>query len=739
VAVETIAAATFPLERRHYERTIMSMKYIGLDFETYCDVNLPVHGLDRYVHDPSFRVLIASIKLPDGRKKTYDFIYNGKAAMKELKTMLWSHYDQGEAVFAAHNVGFERAVLDVAFGFEDDFLKRMVDSAVIASCQGAARSLETSAAQLTGVHKLETGRDLIMLFSVPNEANGFKCPDIDFIESSPELRAKWQQFKDYCEVDAEASASIALKFPLETWSTEQEQRYEWLTREMNVNGWHVDMELVNEMQLRYEENAERARIQFEGSVDSGLNLNSNAQLKKWCEARGVRMSSFDQDHVDQYVGKIERALVKLSPTDPKRTGYMEVHAMLTTKQVIGGSSLSKLQKIIDLVGVDGRLRDQYMHAGAGQTYRTSARGVQLQNLKRLGPLKLDDMGVVFDHTKSLSNDVLAENLRQVFTAEDPDGFLFVGDFGSVESRGLAYLAGEEWKLDAYRQGKDIYKVLASRFSGVPYDDITKEARMEGKYSELSCGYQAGGQAVKDFMHRLGFEVDLPGAEERVAQWRDANPKIVDLWQKLDDTLHEFVATGVTVAIPLAHDLWFKLTSIDTPESLQAQHPGAQSMLMVLEHRSARAGASVVLERVFHGVYARGRNIAYYKPSTLKGGDLWKGSYMHPKTKKTTFYTIYGGKLSGILTQSLCRELFFQSLLQLYNTLKHADNVMIIGQFHDEIVVEWKPFTPGAGGSYGCLTEQDVRSAMQRAMTSVSWQFKEFPLTAEINKDYRYTK
>src|SRR5690606_6575403 len=152
---------------------------------------------------------------------------------------------------------------------------------------------------------------------------------------------------------------------------------------------------------------------------------------------------------------------------------------------------------------------------------------------------------------------------------------------------------------------------------------------------LSCGYQAGGQAVKDFMHKLGFEVDLEGANLRVQQWRDANPKIVELWQTLDEGLRGFMANKFH-RVSLSHGLYAEFVAINTADSLLKQHPGAQSMKVQVSH--IRTG--LIFERTFHGLYMRGDRICLYKPTDRKTGDLWKGSYRHPKTKETVFYSIY---------------------------------------------------------------------------------------------------
>src|SRR5690606_31511179 len=118
-----------------------------------------------------------------------------------------------------------------------------------------------------------------------------------------------------------------------------------------------------------------------------LNVRSAPQRRKWCADRGVRATSFDQLHVEKLLARVEAEIEKLlnpgtkatKATESKITRLTEVRVMLRMKQNLGGSSLSKLPKVLDLVSSDGRLRDQYVHVGAGQTFRTSSRGAQMQN------------------------------------------------------------------------------------------------------------------------------------------------------------------------------------------------------------------------------------------------------------------------------------------------------------------------------------------------------------------------
>ena len=686
------------------------MKMIGLDFETYGSVDLPTHGLDRCISDPHFQPLIATIVWEDSTAEVFDFVDDYTESRLRLIECI------GDNTIVAHNAGFEQAVLawmGVSLPSE-----RFIDSAVLARAAGAAGKLEAAAPQLLGMDKVETGWDLIKLFSIPKDEQVVFDPQI--VVDNPK---EWEQFKYYCMVDAELGLRIAQLCVPRTSSFELENNA--VTMDMNKVGWNVDLDLVRNMQLRYLTNVENAVNQFRqltGAVE--LNLNSHTQLKEWCADRGVKATSFDEAHVARLLKSIDKKLQSQLP-EKKFHAYREVHLLLHTKQIMGGSSLKKLKTIIDTVGTDGRLHDQYLHCGAGATYRTTGRGVQMQNLKRLNG-EGNDMSELWVEDVEWSNDKLAANLRQVFTASDPDGFLIVGDFASVESRGLAWQAGEQWKLDAYYAGEDLYKVQAGLIFNKHKAHITKAERTVGKVGELACGYGAGGGAVKDFAAKMGVDMSEPEAAKLVRDWRGANPEIVNYWNHLDDALHQAVETGQrqtvftpTVVVEFIPEL--------APQSLRDQ-VGNQSL------RSLSIGLGVnkreVFTRVIHGTHVVGRNIHYWKPSDRKTGDLWTNFWVNPKTKQRQPFSVYGGKLSGLLTQSLCRELFFESLRGMSHaiTMMPGINVQIVGQFHDEIVLDWVP---------GPLTLDSAKALLNEHMSTCS--LPGFPLAAEIKHDYRYTK
>lgn len=685
--------------------------YMGLDFETYCEVSIKDVGLENYVNHPSFQPLIASVhyKRPDENRTTRTFQLFGEnnqvmPFISQVKLASW---------LIGHNVAFEQRVLKW-LGFNTD---NVLDSAVAARTAGASSALAGAAPQLLGVPKLGDNGRLVRKFCMGQAPS--KETHLDDFE--------WPQFVKYCEKDAELAYDIYRGF-----APAAESKPFALTLAMNQVGWHVDLEAVDKMIELSEANKARALKNFRDLHDvrsdpkKHLNLNSMVQLKKWCADRGIRSNSFDEANVQRLIDALRaRGLHQLT------ADQSAVWDMLVTKQVIGGSALKKLPVIKALTGADGRLRDQYIHCGAGQTHRTSGVGAQMQNLKRIHGDPAD-MARLYDANDEWrwDNDMLASNIRQVFCAEDPAGLLMVGDFASVESRGLAYMAGEDWKLDEYRRGSDIYKVNAAKFYNIPVGQVDKDARTFGKVAELACGYYAGGESVQSFANKMGVELTMPEAATLVYDWRAVNPKIVELWKKLDDLLHMVAdkpcATGDE---PLGDHLYINVSSAAALDSIQAFQPGALDITV-----KVRAwDHALAFTRVFRGVYRRGGQLCHLKPSNAKTGPLWTRDAAIPGSKKRRVHTIYGGKLSGILTQSLCRELFFNSLRQVAEVMSRFSNVKLVGQFHDEIVLEWTP--PMASDTVAAAKhiQEQFRLAMEQCV------LPGFPLKAEIQADRRYIK
>jgi len=746
--------------------------YVGLDYETWSRTNLPEKGLFNYVTDPEFKALIVSTADKYG-KFTYDFVFRcywQDGIMQEqldddrevLDSFEWDLLNGVHAnrIIMAHNAPFERAVTRTILPKFP--VRRFQDSAVDARMLGVGEKLEVASRQLTDEAKLEVGKELIMLFCVPNEfyPDG---PTPELIEKHGHMD-KWMEFIHYCEVDAAGSREIRLVAheimdPLDPGLIEREAEREWECYRMNQNGWQVDIPLVDKMRQRSWANGIIAQRAFVNETGDQINFNSHQQLKKYLNDRGVQAKSLDKYHLPLVLERVKDRIARGEemlgedgrddyPSITRSIGLLkEAEAMLEAKLEIGGSTLSKLPVILNLSDKDGILRDQYVHAGASQTFRTSGKGVQMQNLAKLvmgkdedGEDVVIDISTVYNLQHHWSNGDMAGQLRQVFESRHPEGEVIVGDFSSVESRALAWIAGEDWKTQTYMEGKDVYKVLASKFFNISYEEVTKDQRPRGKYSELSCGYQSSASVLQDFMFRLGFSVDIETAVEDVMNWRKANPAIVKFWETMDNLMKDTVRLNESLTVRVANGLSIKTTPF-VLKSMAEQHPGSLSVAVQV----LLPDGTPFVTRFLHGLYLKlnddGFNVSllHYKPAEYYNPDkpLWKATYQHPKKKDPrtnkpleVFNKVYGGKITGIVVQSFCREMFMDSVHALFDMLDTGGvtNALPCGQFHDEIAVDWQP---------GLWSHDAVMKILDTAMTYC--RVEGFPLVADIKSGHRYIK
>ena len=702
---------------------------LGLDFETYGTRDLRKVGLDNYLSDPEFRPLIGSVSTTklDGTTDTeveLDFVSDHDGAIDMLLLQLGDHLP-----IAVHNAGFERGVLrrmGLSFGHG-----RFVDSAVAARAAGADSHLANAAAQmLTGTKKMEEGKSLIKKWSTPN-AEGLCEAEQLHKQGLLQSNTDWQLFQRYCNRDARLAKLLAMGLPE---VLPAERSFEIITQRMNDIGWNVDLVAVRRMYELYEQNKAYLMEEFRNAFDpkGTLNINSLKQLKAWCAERGVKATSFDEQHVASMLKRVETKLIQMGLTPgisvpPSGIEPLEqVYQLLKLKQTFGGSSLKKLEVILNMVSEDGRLRNSYMHYGASQSGRTSGKGVQMQNLPRLHGGGRDMSSLYAGHTAYWTNDDLSANLRQVFTATHPGGALIVGDFKSVESRALGYLAGETWKVQAYTAGKDLYRVLAAKMFNLDYYAVSDEQRQTGKVGELACGYGSGNVAVKDFAKKMGVEMSDEESGTLVNDWRETNPKVVDMWDRLNEAMRAAVLTKTPQAIELGvPGIKVRFMPILTPQSLLDQHPGVVSLEMDVRVYG------VGFKRYFHGCYSRGRNICFYRASGKANGDMWSPWYTDPKTKGRKYHNLYGGKLAAVITQSFCREIFFAVADNVQRWCDNNAGVRLIGQFHDELVLDFNP----AQCSYTLAEVEQIVTEMMSTFTALPG----FPLAAEVKSNNRYIK
>ena len=257
------------------------------------------------------------------------------------------------------------------------------------------------------------------------------------------------------------------------------------------------------------------------------NPNSVAQLKDWLTTVGIECESLNKETVGDLCKKV---------TDPTTKRVLEL------RQLLGKTSTTKYKAMTNAACEDNRVRGLLQYYGAGRTGRWAGRLVQVQNLPQN---HLDDIGTVRELVRQRDlgtlelcydsvPDVLSQLIRTAFIAKDGHTFL-VADYSAIEARVIAYLAGEQWRMDVFAKGGDIYCSSASQMFKVPVEKhgVNGHLRQKGKVAELACGYGGGVAALKAFgAEKMGLtEQEM---QDIVTQWRLASPTIPRLWRRIED-------------------------------------------------------------------------------------------------------------------------------------------------------------------------------------------------------------
>ena len=212
------------------------------------------------------------------------------------------------------------------------------------------------------------------------------------------------------------------------------------------------------------------------------------------------------------------------------------------------SSIRKYEAMEDTVCSDGRARGCFQFYGANRSGRWAGRHIQLQNLPQNHLEALADVRELvrsrdFELLSRLYDnipDVLSQLIRTAFVPKSGHRFI-IADFSGIEARVLAFLAGEEWRNEAFRNNGDIYCASASAMFKVPVEKhgVNSHLRQKGKIGELALGY-GGGKGALISMGALDMGLKEDELQDLVSTWRSANPHIIDFWWGVDAAAKEAI-------------------------------------------------------------------------------------------------------------------------------------------------------------------------------------------------------
>jgi DNA polymerase len=639
---------------------------LHLDFESRSELSLPDVGLDNYVQHPSTRALMLAWAVDDSPVNLFQTHIDGQFSGELRDAILDPHVQK-----IAYNAPFERAILESVFRIKTP-CSSWVDVLIWARHLSVTGDL-AAVGKVFGLPANEMkdaeGERLIKLFCEPGVA-ARETPLFGQMEawfhdadSDPD---DWARFCEYCKQDVVAERSLFKRmqaFPL----PEMEQRGWCLDQKINARGLPMDMELV----AGSKDVAElvKADLWAELKALTGVeNPNSGPQMLAWLETQGYTFSGIGKPFVN-------RALAGECDLTP------EAIKALNLRKQSSKTSDAKLQKIVNSVSGDGRLRHQFLFMGAPRTGRWSGGGgevknVQMQNLPRptkevsknldlaINLLKNRDYtGIAMEFSSPM--DVVTSTLRSTIKAS-PGKKLLVCDLNAVEFRALGWITRCESIESVFRTGRDPYKDFAVDLFGVPYEEVTKQQRQDAKPGVLGGGYQlSGGEEMineagdKIFTGLMGYarslqiELDHGLAHDSIARFREKYWEVTEAWKEIESRALEAVRNPGT-PVPY-NDFAFECF-------------GTKLLRLMLPS---------------------GRGLHYIRPKIEmdekfnKPGITYEGRLQSKKAIGRI--KIYGGKWVENMCQAFSRDLLLHGMFE-------ADKIglPIVGSTHDELICETDP-------------------------------------------------
>lgn len=612
------------------------MRHLNIDIETYSPNDISF-GVYKYSESEEFEILLFSYAYDFGEVHIVDLVSGEKIPDEVVKDLR-----NPEVIKHAYNAQFEIACLNRAGyqTFVEQWRCTMIHGAYLGYPMGLAK-LGKALGLTQDKMKDKAGAALIRYFSVPckpTKKNGGRTRNLPKHDSD-----KWAAYITYNKQDVVTEMECYRR--LSAFPVPEEVEKQWrIDIRMNATGVGIDRQLV-EGALAIDEENKKALLEEAYELTGLSNPNSRNQLLDWLNSNtNLELEKLTKDSVAAAMTGADELAKKV----------------LTIRKKLAKSSVSKYEMMASATGNDGRLRGTLQFYGANRTGRWAGRLLQVQNLPRNYIVNLDiardlvrasnrvGLGLMFGDV----SDTLSQLIRTAIIAKD--GYtLCVADFSAIEARVIAWLSGETWRQKVFAEGGDIYCASASSMFGVPVvkHGVNGHLRQKGKVAELALGYQGGVNALKA-MGALDMgltEEELPNIVEL---WRQASPKIKELWYTVEKAAVYTVTTGNPMTID--HGITFRL-EVD---------PFYGYRYMSVELPSRRK--------------------LFYPDPHIKLNNFDKEA-VHFKTQLNNAWvteSTYGGKLVENITQAVARDCLALTLMRL-----SKNGLPAIMHIHDEAVIE----------------------------------------------------
>ena len=615
--------------------------HLSIDIETRSSVDLSKAGLYKYAQSPDFGILLFAYQLNDNPVGILDFTKN-----ENLPIIILRALSDPKVIKHAYNAAFEWYCLN-RVGYETPIEQWRCTMAHGLYC-GYTAGLDATGKAIglpQDKQKMTVGKALIRYFCTPckpTKANGGRIWNQPWHD-----KVKWELFKDYCKQDVVTEHAILKRLDLFPMPEAEEQLWR-MDVLMNAYGVRVDTALI-EGALHLDAISTQKLTDEAISLTGLQNPNSQQQLLQWIRDNGAEADNLQKATVTELLN---------------RDNPDKVQRMLEIRQQLGKTSIKKYVAMDTARGEGDRVRGLTQYYGANRTGRWAGRLVQLQNLPRNYLKTLDYARNLvkaknYDGVKLLYGnvpDTLSQLIRTAFIPSSGNKFV-VADFSAIEARVIAWLAGEQWVNEVFATHGKIYEATASQMFGVPVERIAKgnpeySLRQKGKVATLALGYQGGTSALIAMgALQMGLtEEELPDIVQR---WRQANPRIKDLWYAVEQAA---------------------LTVMQT-----AQPQAIRGLIFALE------GDLIYGQSFLTVQLPSGRKLFYPKPF-LKENQFGKMAIHYytvgQQTRKWEVTSTYGGKMTENLVQAIARDCLAVTMERVA-----AKGLQVVFHVHDEVIID----------------------------------------------------
>lgn len=653
------------------------MTLLHLDVESRSAVDLRKTNAYIYFDDPSTDLWLAAYAFGNAEPQLW---VPGEPCPAEI-----AEHVRAGGLIAAWNAQFERLAWRALLGPKYGWPVPQLEQYRCVMAQAYAMALPGKLEHAAGALGLDERKDadgyrIMLQMSQPRRPRKGE-PDGLYWWNDP---VKFKRLGEYCCQDVKTEQAVHARLPA---LRESEQQVWFLDQRINDRGVYIDEALCLAAKKIVKHTTDALNKELIETTDYAVRGISNVgEIIGFVKKHGVDADSVAKDQVidllvrDDLPAPVRRVLEIRQ--EGAKTSTAKIDAMLTRRQR------------------DGRMRGALQYHGAN-TGRWAARGAQLQNLPRpalkvtaavIGDV-LGGSAELLDVLYGRPLSVVADCLRSMIAA--PKGKrLLAADFSQIEARVVAWLAGEQQKLDAFaaydrKEGPDIYTVEAGGIYVVPPSSISKDdpRRQVGKVSTLALGFQGGPLAFQKMAK--GYHVDIGDAHDTVLA--SASPENIEDARKAwgergrrtgmserNWLTAELIKLAWRQANPRIAQHW---RDVEAAALAAVERPGEVIGVGKVKYRKA---GSWLLCRL-----PSGRCIAYAYPKVMEKETPWGDRRpamvywgVDSFTKKWAQQDFYGGLGVQNNTQAVARDIMAEAMLRV--EARGYESLLTV---HDEGIAE----------------------------------------------------